>query len=222
MELSEVKSNKIIKSREAILYIKGDYISKIFHDSITMNSRINIIEVFLNNIVKGFPKILEYVYDKDELVGYMMNYYLNIKSIQSIKNLRQLKEKCIELIYIYINLKNEYNLCYCDFHEKNIYIHHNSILLLDADSSVPKNKETEILTDRYLCDFIIKMIYNTSFFDNELYYLQNEREIIRNHLYTTASGEKIETLDNLEEFTQNVTKSDIRKVLQKIPYKITK
>ena len=217
MQIKEVKSNKIITSREAILYIKGDCIAKIFNDPITIKSRINIIEVFLNNKVDGFPEILDFVYDKEQIVGYIMKYYLYLKSILNIKNLRQKKEKCIELINIHNNLKNKYNLCYCDFHEKNVYLHHNSVLLLDADSSVPKNKESEIITDRYLCDFILKIIYNTSFFDNEIYYLKNERRIIRDYLYND-----IKTIEDLISFIENITKKDIKNTLKKIPYQITK
>lgn len=149
-----------------------------------------------------------------------MKYYKNAVAFSQNMRFNFIIKKCLELIDIYLDLKNNYNLCYYDFHNGNVCINNNSILLLDIDSCVIGKHENEIITDKYLCDYVLKMIYKTVFFDYEIYFSKEERKMIRNALYENISGEKIETIEDLKLFTQTITKADIKKVLKKLPYNI--
>ena len=129
------------------------------------------------------------------------------------------KKKCLELLYLYMQLKNRYDLCYADFHNGNVCINNSSILLLDVDSCLIGKNINENITDKYLLDYILSVIYNVSFFDCEVYYTQEERKAIRDELYKN-NDDAIKTVKDIEQFVSTVTKSDVKKVLKRIPYNI--
>lgn len=223
MVLNEVSipNNKIIESRESILYIDKGIIYKIFRDNVDINQRIDIIKLFLDNKINGCPEIYDFVYNNSMIVGYIMKYYSNAIPFSQNMKFNFIKEKCVELIDIYLNMKNNYNLCYSDFHNDNVCINNSSILLFDIDSCAIRKSKNETIADKYLTDYVLSMIYKVIFFDYEIYFLPEEREKIRNILYEN-NGYKIETIEELKMFAQTSTKSDIKKVLKRLPYNIRK
>ena len=129
------------------------------------------------------------------------------------------KKKCLELLYLYMQLKDRYDLCYADFHNGNVCINNSFILLLDVDSCLIGKNINENITDKYLFDYILSVIYNVSFFDCEIYFTQEERKTIRDELYKN-DGDIIKIVKDIEQFVSTVTKSDVKKVLKRIPYNI--
>ena len=215
-----IPNNRIINSRESTLYIDKNIIYKIFKEEININQRIKVIKKILVNKTNYFPEIYDFVYKNSIIIGYAMKYYPNAIEFSQNMRFNFIKKKCLELIDIYLNLKNNYNLCYSDFHKGNVYINSDSILLLDIDSCAVRKDKNENITDKFLCDYVLKMLYKTIFFDYEIYFSQEERKIIRGILYENTSGEKIETIEDLRLYTQIVTKGNIKKVLKKLPYSI--
>lgn len=222
MEFNEidVQNNRIINSRESTLYIDKNIIYKIFNEDIEINQRLKVIKKLLENKTNYSPEIYDFLYKESNVVGYTMKYYKNIVAFSRNMRFSFIIKKCLELINIYLDLKNNYNLCYSDFHNGNVCINNYSILLLDIDSCVIGKHENEKITDKYLCDYVLKMIYKTVFFDYEIYYSKEERKMIRNILYKDISGKKIETIEDLRLFTQTIRETDIKRVLKKIPYNI--
>ena len=70
-----------------------------------------------------------------------------------------------------------------------------------------------------MLDYILSIIYNLSFFDCEVYFTQEERKAIRDELYKN-NDDTIKTVKDIEQFVSTVTKSDVKKVLKRIPYNI--
>lgn len=91
---------------------------------------------------------------------------------------------------------------------------------MDIDSCAIGKLENEKITDRYLCDYVLSMIYKTIFFDYEIYFSSDERQLIRTTLYKNISGKEIKTIEDLRLFIQTITKSDVKRVLKRLPYKI--
>ena len=203
--------NNIIISRESKLYINNDIIYKIFKENINIKERIKIIEIFLNNKINNCPEIYDFIYKNSRIIGYSMKYYPQAVKLSQNVNFNHTKEKCLELIDIYLNLKNNYNICYSDFHDDNILINNKSILLLDIDSCIIKNAKNEIITNKYLCDYILSKIYKTLFFDYEIYFSPDECKEIRNYLYKNINGQKIETIEDLKQFIFIITKKTQKK-----------
>ncbi len=224
MALNEISipNNKIINSRESMLYIDNGVIYKIFKDSVDINQRIEAIKVFLDNEIDGCPQIYDFLYKNSMIIGYSMKYYSNAIAFSQNMKFNFITEKCGELIDIYLNMKNNYNLCYSDFHNGNVCINNSSILLFDIDSCAIRKSENKTITDKYLCDYVLSMMYRVIFFDNEIYFLPEEREKIRKVLYEYNNGQKIETIENLKTFVHTATKHDIKKVLKRVPYNIKK
>ena len=221
MELNEVtnKKFKLLDSRESINYFDNDKVYKIFKNNIDVESRIDAIKIFLNNNIQGCPQLYEFIYKGDRIVGYSMKYYKRLIPFSGKMRFEFVKKKCLELLKIYVNLKDNYNLHYIDFHNRNVYINNSSILLLDIDNSLIGKNINENITDKYLFDYILSVIYNVSFFDNEIYFTQEERKIIKDELYKNNNG-TIKTTKDLEQFVQTVTRNNVKKVLKKIPYSI--
>jgi hypothetical protein len=216
----KTKAN-IIRSSESNCYIIKDVVYKVFKNNINFEDRMNIIKIFLNNHINGCPYIYDFIYNDNQYVGYAMKYYPNTNTISPKLDFNLQKEKCIELINLYIKLKNIYDICYYDFHKDNVRLFKNNILLFDIDSCLLKNPQNIKTSERILNEYILSIIYNTFFFDNEILYMPKERNLIRKNLYTTIKGNKIETLSDLKYFLLTVSKKDTKKVLKRIPYKIT-
>ena len=218
-KLNILEMKKIV-SKEATLYIDKNLIYKIFNSGIDIGSRIKVIDIFLNHYITGSPEIYDFICDNSQIVGYTMKYYP--KAIPFSQNMRfeYIRKKCLELIELYIDMKKTYNLCYFDFHSGNIYINNSSILLFDVDSCALGKEVNENISDKLLCDYVLSMIYKVMFFDYELYYTPSESQIIRSNLYKDINEKSIEKISNLELFTREVTKRDIKKVLKRIPYNI--
>lgn len=214
-----VPNNRIINSSEGTLYINKNIIYKIFNN-IDIDQRIRVIRKLLANKINYCPEIYDFVYKESTIVGYAMKYYKNTVAFSQNMRFNFIVKKCIELIDIYLDLKNNYNLCYSDFCNKNVHINNSSILLLDIDSCAIGKLENEKITDRYLCDYVLSMIYKTIFFDYEIYFSSDERQLIRTTLYKNISGKEIKTIEDLRLFIQTITKSDVKRVLKRLPYKI--
>ena len=118
-----------------------------------------------------------------------------------------------------MQLKNRYDLCYADFHNGNVCINNSSILLLDVDSCLIGKNINENITDKYLIDYILSVIYNVLFFECEIYFTPEERKAIRDELYKGNDG-TIRSVKDLEQFISTVTKSEVKKVLRRIPFNI--
>ena len=221
MDLKElINANfKSLDSNDSNCYFDKDRVYKIFKSNIDIESRIEVIKKILDNNIKGCPQLHEFIYDCDKIVGYSMDYYKKAIPFSSKMRFEFRKEKCLELLYLYINLKDKYDLCYFDFHNENVYINQSSILLLDIDSCLIGKTINENETDKNLIDYILSIIYNVSFFDYEIYYTQEERKIIRDELYRFRNS-TIKKIEDLELFVQSSTKNDINKVLKKLPYNI--
>lgn len=218
MELNKIKqlpNLKLISSRESNCLIYKDIIFKIFINENLTEDRIDIINYFINNKIDNCPIIYDLIYDNDKIVGYSMEYYKKAVSINNINRLKILKEKCLELINVYTNLKKNNNICYIDFNRNNVYINNNQILLLDIDSSLINNNINEEISIKLLIEFIISLIYKTYFFENEVYFSIQERQYIRNILC-----DNINTINNLITLINDISKKDIKHTLKKIPYKI--
>ena len=221
MKLKEVTNTnlKFLDSSESKCYFDNDRLYKIFKSNIDVEPRIEVIKTFLNNNIQGCPQLYEFIYDCDKVVGYSMEYYKKAISFSGKMRFEFVKKKCLELLYLYMQLKNRYDLCYADFHNGNVCINNSSILLLDVDSCLIGKNINENITDKYLLDYILSVIYNVSFFDCEIYFTQEERKTIRDELYKN-DGDIIKIVKDIEQFVSTVTKSDVKKVLKRIPYNI--
>ena len=211
---------KQLNSNESKLYIDNDIIYKVFNKDIDVSKRVDIIDIFLKYNIVGLPIIYDFIYDNNKVVGYTMKYYEKAKPLSQSMKFNFIKEKCLELIDIYLNIKDNYNICYYDFHNDNININNQSILLLDIDSCIKKAPETEENSIKLLIEYIIEMIYKVYFFKFELYYSKEERQMIRRLLYTNLNGKEIKSIEDLKYFVSNISKKDTQKLLRKIPYKI--
>ena len=218
----DILNMKKIVSRESELYIDKDLIHKIFKSGIDVEKRIRVIKIFSKNHIANCPRIYDFICDRSQIIGYTMKYYPNAVPFSQNMKFEFIRKKCLELIKLYLYMKNTFDLCYCDFHSENIYINNSSILLMDIDSCLFGKDDIENITDKNLCDFVLSMIYKIIFFDCEIYFTPTERNIIRSKLYEDINGNSIETINDLELFTKEVTKRDIKKVLKRIPYNIKK
>ena len=221
MKLKEVinANFKFLDSSESKCYFDKDRLYKIFKSNIDVESRTEVIKIFLNNNIQGCPRLNEFIYDCDKIVGYSMKYYKKIILFFGQMRFEFVKKKCLELLYLYMQLKDRYDLCYADFHNGNVCINNSSILLLDVDSCLIGKNINENITDKYLLDYILSVIYNVSFFDCEIYFTQEERKTIRDELHK-SNDDTIKTVKDIEQFVSTVTKSDVKKVLKRIPYNI--
>ena len=134
LDENRISNNKIINSRESTLYIDKNIIYKIFKDNIDINQRVEVIKMILANKINYCPEIYDFVYKDSKIVGYAMEYYKNAAMFSQNMRFNFKVKKCIELIDIYLDLKNHYNLCYSDFHNGNICINSSSILLLSTNA----------------------------------------------------------------------------------------
>ena len=218
MELNNIKKIKdinLISSTESDCYIYKNVIYKVFKNGLTAIDRLDTIKFFLEHDIQYCPKLYDFIYDNNEIIGYSMQYYKKAIPISKIKRFKLLKDKCLELIDAYLSLKNDNNLCFTDFNKGNIFINNGDILLLDIDSCLKRNADNEKISEQLLKEFILGSIYKTYFFDYETYFTSVEREQIRKVLF-----EDLESINDLQKFTKEVTKTDIKKVLKRIPYKI--
>ena len=224
MELNNLNilGMKKIVSQEATLYIDKSLIHKIFKGEIDIESRIKVIDIFLCHYITGCPEIYDFIYDNSQIVGYTMKYYPRAVPFSQNMKFEYIRKKCLELIELYLDMKKTCNLCYCDFHSKNIYINNSSILLLDVDSCALGKDANENISDKLLCDYVLSMIYKVIFFDYEIYFTPSERQIIRSNLYKDINEKSIETISDLEFFTRKVTEKDTKKLLRRIPYNLKK
>ena len=142
-KLKQLKNVKLISSTESDCYTYKDIIYKVFKSSLTAIDRMDTIKFFLENDIQHCPKLYDYIYDNNEIVGYSMKYYKKAIPISDIDRFKILKEKCLELIEIYLFLKDDNNLCYLDFNKSNVFVNNNNILLLDIDSCLKRNFENE-------------------------------------------------------------------------------
>ena len=221
MELKEVTNTnyKFIDSNESKCYFDRDRVYKIYKDNIDVESRIEVIKIFLRNNIQGCPQLHEFIYDYERIIGYSMEYYKKAIPFSGKMKFEFIKKKCLELLYLYMQLKNRYDLCYADFHNGNVCINNSSILLLDVDSCLIGKNINENITDKYLLDYVLSVIYNVSFFECEIYFTQEERKTIRDELYKGNDG-TIRSVKDLEQFISTVTKSEVKKVLRRIPFNI--
>lgn len=218
MEINNIKklnNINLISSTESDCYIYKNVIYKVFKNSLTAKGRLDTIKFFLEHDIQYCPKLYDFIYDNNEIIGYSMQYYKKAISISEIKRFKLLKDKCLELIYAYLSLRNDNNLCFTDFNKGNIFINNGDILLLDIDSCLKRSTDNEKISEQLLKEFILGSIYKTYFFDYETYFTSVEREQIRKVLF-----EDLESINDLQKFTKEVTKTDIKKVLKRIPYKI--
>ena len=210
---------KVLKSNESNCYIYKDMIYKIFNSDIDIKKRLHAIEIFLNNNIQGCPMVYDFIHDNSKVVGYSMKYYDKAKPFSIDRRFRIRKEICYQLVNIYLNLKEKYNICYFDFHNGNIFLNDGKVLLLDVDSCLNNTRINAEISEKFLFEYVLTVIYKTFFFDNELYFSNNERYLVRSTLYE-HDGKKMQNIEELKDFIQEVSKRDVHKVLKKIPYKI--
>ena len=215
----ELGKLKKIESLESNCYLKKDVVYKIFKENIDIEKRIKIIKIFLNNKIDGCPKIEDLIYEDNKVVGYIMKYYPRLKQLKDINNFNFLKQKLLELIKIHLLLENEYNICYFDYSNNNVFLYNKNILLLDIDSCLNKENNSLIARDM-LIDFILSIIYKINYFDIEIYFTMEERHLIEDIIYTNYNGDKINNIADIQNFLNNITMKDIKKQLKKIPYKL--
>ena len=219
-KIKQLKNVKLISSTESDCYAYKDIIYKVFKNILTARDRLDTIKFFLERDIQYCPKLYDFIYDNNEIVGYSMQYYKKAISISDIDRFKILKKKCLELIEIYLLLKDDNNLCYIDFNKGNVFVNNNNILLLDIDSCLKRNLENEQISKQLLKEFVLGIIYKTYFFDYETFFTSVERERIRNILCKNIDGVNIDSIDDLKNFIDDVSKTDVKKVLKRIPYKI--
>ena len=223
MELNKIKqlqNVKLITSSESICYVYKDIIYKVFKNNLTIKDRLDTIKFFLENNVQNTPMLYDLIYNNNEIIGYSMQYYKKAIPISDINRFKLRKEKCLELTNVYLSLKDNNNLCYMDFNKGNVFVDNGNILLLDIDNCLKMNLENEQTSKQLLKEFIIDIIYKTNFFDYELYFTFDERRRIRNILFQNINNKNINSVDDLKNFINSVSKTDVKKILKKIPYKI--
>ena len=218
MELSDIKkikNLKLISSTESNCYIYKDVVYKIFKNALIVRDRLDTIKFFLENDIHNCPTLYDFIYDNNEIIGYSMQYYKKAIPVSEIKKFKLLKEKCFDLINVYLSLKNDTNFCFIDFNKGNVFINKDEILLLDIDGCIKTDSYSEKVSEQLLKEFILGLIYKTYFFESQPYFMAVEREQIRSVLF-----EGIESINDLQKFTKDVTEMDVKKVLKRIPYKI--
>ena len=112
MELNEIKSLKnvkLISSNESDCYIYKNIVYKIFKSNLTVRDRLETIKFFLENDIHNCPTLYDFIYDNNEIIGYSMQYYKKAIPFSEIKKFKLLKEKCVELIDVYLTLKSDNN-----------------------------------------------------------------------------------------------------------------
>ena len=219
-DIKELKKIKLISSTESNCYVYKDIIYKVFKNRLIARDRLDIIKFFLENDVLHCPKLYDLIYNNNEIIGYSMQYYKKAMSISRINRFNLSRSKCLELIDVYLALKDDNSLCYIDFNRNNVFVNNNKILLLDIDSCLKRTLESEQVSKEILKEFILGIIYKTYFFDYETYFTSVEREQIRNILSKNIAGENIDSIDDLRKFVVDVSKNDVNKVLKRLHYKI--
>ena len=226
MNIEDINNNhklKIIKrdSTESECFYDKKNLYKIYKSHIDINKRLKTIEIFKENHINGCPVINDYIYSDENIIGYVMKYYKNAKPFYKEKKYEFIRQMCLELISIYKDLKNNYNLCYFDFHKGNVFVNDNHILLLDIDSSLNYNPRIDLKATRHLIEYIIGMMYKTNYFDYEVYFQNHERSELWASLLT-YDNKYINTLDDIEYFVNNITQKESKKLLKTLPYSIKK
>ena len=172
------------------------------------NQNIELILRKLNNLdIDEIPNIYSLAYicnyksDNKILTGYNIRNYNHLQSLNKIKNFDILKQKVLELIDIYLLLKDEYNICYSDF--EKVFINKGKILLLGIDSFYKKNDELEKESDQLLINFVISLIYKINYFKLIIYTTPKEiNEILLNN--------EINSIDDFKKNLEDETKSSVK------------
>ena len=203
---------KYINSREAQIYIDRKYCYKIFKNQMQALQRKEIIDQFLSEKIENFPRVYDYIYKQGQMIGYQMKSYPKSHSIMQEKRYQERQRYCEKLVELINHLNYDHHLCYLDFHSRNIFAYHHNLLLFDLDSCVKTSLEAQKLEIRLLQKFIISVLIQTSFYEYEVYYTQQEREEIRSLLFPIS----LESNEDLIEYIRKIKEKDTKRLLKKI------
>lgn len=146
-----------------------------------------------------------YLYDKQNYFGYVMKYYKKLKEIREAEakgRIKDIEQFSIELLQI-IDKLNNLNLCYWDFHSKNILSDkegHPFILDIDDMDYYPTNEDLHNQRE-YLTEFLFYLYIDI---DRPVQSFAKE-EIIQH----TFNGKTLKYIDQL---------GDLSKTAPDLPY----
>lgn len=207
-------------STESSLYLVYDRLYKILNSNIIEN-REEIINRFINNNINGCSKIYDALYDNNKFYGYSMQYYEDYSILDKKMgklNYEQKKQICQELIRIYTEIKDKLGILYYDFHEFNVLIKNEKIVLIDLDSCLENNRNNIILCEGYLSEFILTILFdiNPSFIN-----LLGEKGKVG--IYTKLFEDldftygSITNINELSEYIATISKKEIKQKKLELP-----
>jgi len=214
--LEEISCKDIVE-----FYLNKNEIFKVIY-SIDYEEKIKTISKF-NQSIKNCIIVNKININQEKKYGYYsMKYLYDYKTLSKVLGKLSLKKKkiyCYKLIEAYLEIR-KLNLVYYDFHEKNILVKNNDLLLIDLDSCLKLNKENEKLSLKYLTELIIVILYDFKMnFGIFSYLLKDEREKILHILYGEMYENDI-TLGLLCDYIENISKKEIKQKQKQISKKL--
>lgn len=205
---------------EANLYLYNNTLYKIFNSEIMdLGTREDILNTLYNHPIEGCARIESLLYGSS-LLGYGMEYYDNFITLNKTKKipLELRKEYSHKLIDIYRKL-SEAGYIYYDFHKQNILVNEEDLKLIDIDSCLYNSHENNALGMRYLNEIVLSILFDTNFFEYQVYYTKCERKCFCDILYSGLSYEYCEngSLDELDDYIDSLEEKDIKMITKKLP-----
>ena len=188
-----------------------------------MKIREDILNTLYKYPIEGCPRIYSLLYDK-KLLGYGMEYYKEFKPLRKEKlipvDLK--KEYSHRLIFLFIKLK-EAGYIYNDFHDRNVLVNSNDLKLIDIDSCSYDSGNSSINGANLLNKLIMSIIFDCDFYKIGCKPKSKQDEIL-DILYSGLSYGFYEdsSLDELEEFIEDIDKEKIEYIKIKLPKTIFK
>ncbi len=220
--LDDIRKGKKLSKKYSLnsdLFIYNGVLYKIFNESRELENKEKVLNTLYKVPVDGCSNIYSLIYDK-ELRGYGMEYYKSYKTLRSIKKIPFDLKKiyCHKLIEIYNKLK-ELGYIYYDFHKDNVLVKTYDLKLIDIDSCLNNTRENNMLGMKYLNEMILSILFDTNYFEYQIYYTGYERKVFVDTLYSGLSYEHCEngSLDELDYYIEGLLEKDIKKVKKKLP-----
>ena len=217
--ISEIKTGKRIKvlATEADLILYKGKLYKLFNSTNNLKLKISILDELYDRPIDNCTKINEILYD-DTLLGYSMPYYKDYTEAGRINAPLKLKKIYTrKLIDIYRELKQR-GFVFYDFHDGNVLVKRDELVLVDIDSCIELSNENDILGTRYLNELILSNVFGCNLSICKAYYGKQKYEQINECLYSDLSYTYKEkgSLDELDDYIQSINKTDVKNMQKKI------
>ena len=213
--IEEIKKGKRLSNGITIvpnLYLYNGKLYKLFKNESDLNLRTDILDSLYDKTIHDCARISSVLYD-DKLEGYGMEYYKDYKELAKLKRIpTELKKIYIQkMIEVYKELIKR-GFVFWDFHGHNVLVKSDEIRLIDVDSCLKLSKESDILGTRYLNELVLKLLFDSDFFDYQVYYGKEKTKQVTDLFYSDLSYESSEkgSLEELDEYAQSITESEIR------------